>query len=429
MRRLFFVFFVAVAVLLPIRATQAEQAPDDLGTAPDTIELIVFHGDGCPHCASMLDFLDGLEDRVPELEITAYEVWYDKPNQVIFVETLAALGEEPRAVPTVVIGDRVYVGYTDALAERIEEVVTELGAGLTPDEEGDFVVDVPFAGSVNVGSRSLVGATMLIAFVDGVNPCSLWVLSMLMALVVHSGSRTRVFAVGGLFLLITSMLYGLYMLGAYSTLSIVGRLTWIRIVVALVAGVFGLFHLKEHWTSKGPSVTIAAERKPGIFRRMRTLADPNQSLKATLGGTAILAVGVSLMETPCTAGLPLLWTNLLSDRDVPVSGAAVLFLLYLAIFLIDELVIFGVVVVTMRATKMQEHHGQVLQLIGGTLMVTLAVAMVAVPHLLESVTGTMIVFALAAAACAIVILAEWAWDRWVGPDRPNRSNKQGLAPG
>jgi glutaredoxin len=430
-KRLFFVFLVAVAALLPIGAIQAEQGPDDPGTAPDTIELIVFHGDGCPHCANMLDFLDGLEDRVPELEITAYEVWYDKPNQVIFVETLMALGEEPRAVPTVVIGDRVYVGYTDALAERIEEVVTELAAGLTPDEEGDFVVDVPFAGSVNVGSRSLVGATMLIAFVDGVNPCSLWVLSMLMALVVHSGSRSRVFLVGGLFLLITSLLYGLYMLGAYSTLSVVGRLTWIRVAVALVAGVFGLFHLKEHWTSKGPSVTIAAERKPGIFRRMRTLADPNRSLPATLGGTAILAVGVSLLETPCTAGLPLLWTSLLTDRDVPMSGAAVLFLLYLAIFLLDELVIFGVVVVTMRATKMQEHHGQLLQLIGGTLMVTLAVAMVAAPHLLESVTGTMIVFALAAAACVLVILIERLWDRSSasrsGP-RQRPSSKQGLAP-
>jgi glutaredoxin len=415
---------MAAAISIPVGVSRAQPIPDDTDTTDDTVELIIFHGDGCPHCAKMLEFLDGLDDRVPQLEVVAYEVWYDKPNQAIFVDTLAALGEQPRAVPTVVIDDRVYVGYTDALADRIERIVTELAAGMTPDDEGDFVIDVPFAGSVNVGSRSLVGATMLIAFVDGVNPCSLWVLSMLMALVVHSGSRARVFAVGGLFLLVTSLLYGLYMLGAYSTLSIVGRQTWIRIVVALVAGVFGVFHLKEHWTSKGPSVTLPAERKPGIFRRMRALADPNQSLRATLAGTAVLAVGVSLLETPCTAGLPLLWTNLLSDRDVPASGAAVLFLLYLLVFLIDELLIFGAVVVTMRATKMQEHHGQLLQLIGGTLMVTLAVAMLAAPHLLESVTGTAIVFGLAAGACGMVILIEWLWDN---RSERNRPGKHGLA--
>ena len=126
---------------------------------------------------------------------------------------------------------------------------------------------------------------------------------------------------------------------------------------------------------------------------------------------------MSLLETPCTAGLPLLWTNLLSDRDVPMSGAAVLFLLYLLIFLIDELVIFGGVVVTMRAAKMQEHHGQLLQLIGGTLMVTLAITMVTAPHLLESVTGTMIVFGLAAGACLLVILIEHGWERWTKLDR------------
>ena len=427
-----FGLLVMTAVLVPIGSTHATSDSDDPNPPPDSVELIVFHGDGCPHCAKMLEFLDGLEDRVPELDVVAYEVWYDQPNQVIFIDTMAALGEDPTAVPTVVVDGRVYVGYTDALAERIEEVVTDLAAGSTPDDDGDFVIDVPFAGSVDVGSRSLVGATVLIAFVDGVNPCSLWVLSMLMALVVHSGSRTRVFAVGGLFLLITSLLYGLYMLGAYSTLSIVGRQTWIRAAVALVAGVFGIFHLKEHWTSSGPSVTIAAERKPGIFRRMRTLADPNQSLAATLGGTALLAVGVSLLETPCTAGLPLLWTNLLSDRDVPMSGAAVLFLLYLLIFLIDELVIFGGVVITMRAAKLQEHHGQLLQLIGGTLMVTLAVAMLAAPHLLESITGTVAVFGLAGGACLLVILIEYGWNRWIGSNRgPGRNSpgRQGLASG
>ena len=408
---------VAAFVLVPIGrswATPGTSTPDD--PTPDVVELVVFHGDGCPHCAKMLTFLYGLEADVDGLVVIEYEVWYDTANQAVFVDTLARYGEEPRAVPTVVVGDHVYVGYTDALADRIEAVVLDLTAGTTPVDADGFVIDVPFAGSVDVGSRSLVGATALIAFVDGVNPCSLWVLSMLMALVVHSGSRRRVFAVGGLFLTVTSLLYGLYMVGAYSTLSVVGRQAWIRLVVATVAGVFGVLHLKEHWTTRGPSVTLAAGSKPGIFRRMRALADPDRSLPATLGGTAVLAVGVSLLETPCTAGLPLLWTDLLAARDVPLSGAALLFVLYLVIFLIDELLVFGAVVVTMRATKMQEHHGQLLQLVGGTLMVTLAVAMLAAPHLLETVAGTALVFGLAAATCAIVLVIERSW-RSVGGRR------------
>jgi glutaredoxin len=383
----------------------------DASVVDPPVELVVFHGDGCPHCANMLSFLDELQVRYPDLVVTDHEVWYDSANQQLFVDTLAALGEEPDAVPTVVIDGIVIVGHSAAIEDRIEGIVADLLAGAAPTDDGEFVIDVPFAGSVDVGSGSLIGATALIALVDGVNPCSLWVLSMLMALVVHSGSRARVFAVGGLFLLITSLLYGLYMIGAYSALSLVGERAWIRMAVALVAGVFGVLHIKEHWTTRGPSVTIGAEHKPGLFREMRRLADMERSLPAALGGTAVLAVGVSLLETPCTAGLPLLWTNLLADRGVPASGAVVLFLLYLLIFLIDELVIFGAAVLTLRATKMQEHHGQALQLIGGTLMLTLAVAMVLVPESMESIGGTAAVFGIAAAVAATVMLVEAWWRR------------------
>lgn len=386
----------------------------------DPIEVVVFHGDGCPHCASMLDFLADLQARHTQLVVTDYEVWYDDANLRIFVETLAALGEQPDAVPTVVVDGIVIVGHSPAIERRIEAIVADLLVGVEPVDAEAFVIDVPFIGSVDVGSGSLIGATALIAFVDGVNPCSLWVLSMLMALVVHSGSRRRVFAVGGVFLLITSLLYGLYMIGAYSALSVMGQRTWIRIGVALVAGTFGVLHIKEHWTTRGPSITIGAEHKPGLFAKMRRLADMDRSLPATLGGTAVLAVGVSLLETPCTAGLPLLWTNLIADRGVPISGAVTLFLLYLLIFLIDELVIFGAAVLTLRAAKMQEHHGQALQLIGGTLMLTLATAMIAAPAALETIGGTAIVFGIAGGVTVIVLAGEAWWRRRHPPTRQQR---------
>lgn len=405
------VVLAAVATVGLLDVTRADASTDGDDEPRGTVELVIFHGDGCPHCAAMLEFLDDLQGRYEDLVVTDYEVWYDRDNLELFTSTLAALGEEPDAVPTVVIDGIVIVGHSDAIESRIEGIVADLLAGTEPTDEDEFVIDVPFVGSVDVGSGSLVGATALIALVDGVNPCSLWVLSMLMALVVHSGSRRRVVAVGGVFLLITSLLYGLYMIGAYSALSVIGQRTWIRVTVALVAGTFGVLHIKEHWTTKGPSVTIGSEHKPGLFARMRRLADMERSLPGTLGGTAVLAVGVSLLETPCTAGLPLLWTNLIADRGVPTSGAVALFLLYLLIFLVDELVIFGAAVLTLRATKMQQHHGRALQLIGGTLMLTLAIAMVAAPAALESIGGTAIVFGVAGGVTAAVLGIESWWRR------------------
>ena len=70
---------------------------------------------------------------------------------------------------------------------------------------------------------------------------------------------------------------------------------------------------------------------------MRGVARPDRGLTATLAGTAALAVGVSLLETPCTAGLPLLWTSMLADQAVPTMTAVALFAVYMTVFLIDAL--------------------------------------------------------------------------------------------
>ncbi|MEL6892570.1 MAG: hypothetical protein AAFP84_13295 [Actinomycetota bacterium] len=413
---------IVVIVLLPVGAAGSPGDPDPVdGPVPvptttepaaqpdaEPVVLTLFHGEGCPHCAAERDFLDELAGRYPDLEIRQYEVWHDGQHRDLFRQMAADRGFEASAVPTTFLGDRYWVGYSDAAGDEIEAVVAALlgGEAAPVADEETALVDVPFVGDVDVGDRSLVLATVLIGFVDGVNPCSLWVLSILLALVLHSGSRRRVFAVGSVFLFITSALYGLYMVGAYSALDYAGEARWIRAAVALVAGTFGVLHLKEYVTTRGPSLTISAARKPGLYQRMRALADTDRSLPAVLGGTSLLAVGVSLLETPCTAGLPLLWTDLLAARDVPAAGAVVLFLIYLGVFLLDELVIFGAAVVTLRAAKMQEHHGRILQLVSGTLMLTLAVTMVAAPRLLESLTGTVAVFGGAAIAVAVVVLVE-----------------------
>jgi hypothetical protein len=184
-------------------------------------------------------------------------------------------------------------------------------------------------------------STVIIGFVDGINPCSLWVLSILLALVLHSGSRRRVALVGTVFLVVTSAMYGLYIVGAYSALSYAQFLPWIQRGVALMAIVLGLLQLKDGFgIAGGPSLGIGDHERPALFQRMRGLAVVDRPIVGLLGATVALAVGVSLLETPCTLGLPNLWTNLLAENDVPFAGAAVLFVIYLSVFLLDELVVF-----------------------------------------------------------------------------------------
>jgi cytochrome c biogenesis protein CcdA/glutaredoxin len=379
-----------------------------------TVRLVLFHGEGCPHCASERAFLADLQQREPRVQVEQYEVWYDEANQRLLAEQAQQLGFEPVGVPVTIIGDRYWIGFSDAIALQIEDAVDvgladAEGAGDDASGASDPVlVDVPLVGVVELTSASLLVSTLVIGFVDGVNPCSLWALSVLLAIVLHSGSRRRVVAVGTTFLAVTAGVYALYMVGLYTAQTYVADLVWVRVAVAAVAGVVGVLNLKDFFAfHRGVSLSISDARKPGLYARMRRVSASDVSLPAALAGTALLAVGVSLLETPCTAGLPLLWTGLLAGQDVPPAEAVALFAVYMLVFLVDELLVLTAAVVSMRALKMQERHGRLLKLVSGVLMLTLAVAMLAAPQALTSVGGTVVVFGAAATVVAVL----WAVDR------------------
>jgi cytochrome c biogenesis protein CcdA len=272
-----------------------------------------------------------------------------------------------------------------------------------PDGDEPLYVEVPFVGQVDVGSSPLLVSTIVIAFVDGVNPCSLWVLSILLALVLHSGSRRRVALVGSTFLVVTTALYGLYVLGAYSLVSYASYLPWIQRTVAAVVAAFAVVNLRDYFRVGRPSaLAIRASAKPRIYRQARSLTAAERPVLAVMAGTVVLAAGVSLVETPCSAALPLMWTNLLTTHDASTAAAVSLFLLYMAIFLVDELVLFGVAVVTMRATRLQEHHGRLLRLLTGSVMLGLALAMLVDPTMLNDITGVLAVLATAIVVAALI---------------------------
>jgi len=341
-----------------------------------------------------------------------HEVSSEGAERELFEQMTAARGETARAVPTIIIGEQVWVGWDDTVAEDVRATVAALAEGRAPpDGDGDGadeeLVDVPLIGSVDVGASSLLIATLVIGFVDGVNPCSLWVLSILLALVLHSGSRRRVLLVGSAFLLVTTALYGLYVVGAYSLLSYASYISWIQRAVAVLVAGFAVINIRDYFRPGQHAVlSIPEGAKPDIYRRARALMAPERSPVAVLAGTTALAVGVSLVETPCSAALPLLWTDLLAAHDTSTGVAVTLFAVYMLVFLIDELVLFGAAVVTMRVAHLQERHGRALRLVTGTVMLGLAGAMLVDPGLLTDLTGTLIVLGAICALTTAVVLVQ-----------------------
>lgn len=386
-------------------------------------DLVVFWGDGCPNCAAQEVWLAQVEQQYPDLNIVRYEVWFDEANKQLFEAEAQRLGFDAVGVPTTVSSERVWIGWSPQIEQDMSGAVAVIERGDVPragvfgtpeagscvqgdslctsDDEG-LTITAPIFGEITLNADSLLVSTLVIGFVDGVNPCSLWVLSVLLAIVLRTRSRRRVLAIGITFLSITTIMYGLYMAAMYSALAVVGFMGWVQVVVALVAGIFGVVSVKDYFAfGKGLSFSIRDKDKPGIYQRMRKAAS-TKALAPALGATVVLAVGVSLLETPCTAGFPVLWTGMLHANGVGPAETAGLFVAYMVPFLLDELIIFGIAVATMRATKFQEKHGELLKLFAGVTMLALAGVMVVNPALMENPLLALALFAAAFALAAAI---------------------------
>ncbi len=406
------------------------------GRAANTVPVYYFWGDGCPVCARQDVFLRDLEARFPEVEVRSFEVWFDADNQALFRAMASAYGTEARAVPTTFVSDNIWVGFNAAIGEdiiqRVEfcrefdcpdpadrlpaEWAERLGrqplAGeppaSAPPAAGPTVSElltIPLIGQIDLAKQSLVVMTALIAFFDGFNPCSLWVLSMLLAMVIHSGSRKKVLLVGLTFLSVATLVYGLFMIGLVNVFAYVGFLGWIQTAVALLALAFAAINIKDYFLFRqGVSLTISDQYKPGIFKGMRRIMQSDRSLPATMGATAALALGVTLVELPCTAGFPMIWSALVARQEVGPQGFWLLLGLYLLIFLLDELFVFSAVVMTLKASRFEETHGRVLKLIGGMIMLALALMLLIEPELMNSLVGSIGVFAAALLASILILL-------------------------
>jgi len=87
------------------------------------VELHYFWSATCPDCQIMWEFLKGLEEQYPELEIVAHEVTFDPEGWRLMVTLAREFGLEEVTTPTVIVGDLAISGVGRAVELRIREEV------------------------------------------------------------------------------------------------------------------------------------------------------------------------------------------------------------------------------------------------------------------------------------------------------------------
>lgn len=344
-------------------------------------EVYAFVSDGCPHCEKAWDFLSRQARSDARLRVHRLEVTKSAENRRLMGEAARRLRVEPSGVPFVVVCNRAFVGYDDdattgrQYADAIAACRAAPGTNRPPER-----ITVPLLGEVSLRGLSLPVLTILLAALDGFNPCAMWTLVFLIGLLMGMADRTRMWALGTAFIAGSAAVYFLFMAAWLNLLLFLGTVAWVRAGIALVAIAGGLYYLRQYATNPEAACKVTApESRQRVFRRLKALALERNFLVA-FGGILVLAFAVNLVEAICSAGIPAVYAQVLAANPMPAWQYYAYIGLYIAVFMLDDLVIFVAAMKTLEFAGVGTKYTRASNLVGGMLLVALGAVMLLRPE-------------------------------------------------
>ena len=375
--------------------------------AKENVILYFFHGDGCPHCREETKFLKRMSKKYSYLKIVKYEVWYNEENSTLLDKVFDAYKISVPGVPTTIIGDTFISGYDDTIGEKIERAIEYYSNHKSDDyvskiKDGTFNVEdfpkengflkqeelsdkemsfkLPFFGKINLKSASLTTAAVIIGLIDGFNPCAMWILLFLISVLMGMKDKKRMWVLGITFLLTSALVYLGIMLSWIEIVVKITTVIWIRNIIAIVALIGGVINLKNFIKSNDSGCEVVDDKKrKKIFQKIRKFTSEKSFILAIIGIMG-LAVSVNLVELACSAGLPIVFSELLALNHTSSIMRFFYTLLYVFFFLLDDLVVFFIAMFTMKVTGISSKYNKYSHLIGGVIMVLVGILLLFKPE-------------------------------------------------
>jgi cytochrome c biogenesis protein CcdA/glutaredoxin len=373
------------------------------------VQLYFFWAHTCPHCARAHPFIEAIPRTRPWVTLHALELTRHPENIRLYEAMAAQLGEEAASVPALLFCGEMHVGWeSDAttgefLRQRLDACRARVMAGqpaaTAPPPES---LRVPLLGAVDPASLSLPALTLVLAGLDAFNPCAFFVLLFLLSMLAHQKSRRRMLLIGGVFVLVSGLMYFAFMAAWLSVFQLFGHLTWVTLAAGALAVFVGAVNVKDFFLfERGLSLSIPESKKPDIFRRARSILNA-ENLPAMLAATLFLAVAANFYELLCTAGFPMVFTRMLTLADLSVAQRYLYLAAYNLIYVVPLALIVVAFARTLGARKLTEREGRLLKLLSGLMMLGLGALLLLAPQWISRVG---VAFGLMALAVGVTWIA------------------------
>lgn len=389
---------VALLALGAASLILTSEAPLPAGLQANESFAHFFYLPTCPHCSEQKPF-NALLEREYSITIVAHDVSTTEGREV-YLKARAQRGF-PGMVPITLVGNHTFVGYNSETASGIEKAISECKEKncepifFEEREEKEwrakqvvvgnesFVATLPFLGEQDLRKYSLPALSVTLGLVDGFNPCAMWILVYLIALVAGLGSRRRMFFIVGTFVFASGVLYFIFMTAWLNAFLFLGYVRLVTVILGMVALGGGVLNLKTYVETRNKLVCKieSPEDKEKTAKWARELISSPLTW-ATLIGIVSLAFFVNAIEFVCSSAIPAVFTQVLALNNISLFERYAYIALYDFFYMLDDMMIFGLAVFAV-SRAVGEKYAVYNKLVGGALLSLLGMAMLFAPHLLR----------------------------------------------
>lgn len=240
---------------------------------------------------------------------------------------------------------------------------------------------LPFFGEIDIKNFWLNLSSITLWFIDGFNPCAMWVLVMFLTVLIEFWDKRKMFQVAGIFILAESIMYYLILnvwMNAWDFIwldNIITPLVW---AVAVAAWVYFLY---DWHTNDGTCKVWSLEHKRKTSKKISDLVSKPMTI-AVFFWILFLAFSVNIIEFACSVWIPQTFTKLLDLNEMAFLEKQWYMFLYIVFYMVDDLIVFSIAIYSFNKLWVTTKYARMSHLIWWILMLTLGLILLIKPELL-----------------------------------------------
>jgi len=372
-------------------------------SAEEKVNVYMFGREDCNFCKLEEVFLNKLSKERNDFNLIYLNV--DDTETKKKFKQIAEFHNLPKATPITLVGTSIIQGFSsDDLTGKLileiiddhkgkenislEKYLSEIAGIITQqdsvcdDLEATFCkievqqnteIKIPFIGVINYKDFSLFSMAVILGFVDGFNPCAMWVLLTFLLILWQIGNKKKMFQVAGLFIFAEAVMYWAILNFWFSAWDFIGLDKIVTPAVGILAIGGGIYFLRRYIKNR-EKLTCDVTSFDYLSKTENKIKDLIKSPLTILTALGIIGVAfsVNMIEFACSVGIPQAFTKVLEINNLSLFMEQFYIMLYTLFYMVDDFIIFGLALYGFeKFYTVGQKYSNLSSLIGGILMIIL----------------------------------------------------------